>query len=89
MSQISTIKMTSKGGLILPELVREKLSLESGSQFVVTMEPNKDTITLKLISPSVKLEFSELVSKVRTSAKKAGLTPRALESIVKKARHHK
>lgn len=89
MSQISTIKMTPKGSVVLPECVKEKLNLDEDSQFVVMMEPNKDTITLKLINPSVAVEFSELVNNVCKSAKKAGLTPKALESIVKRARRAK
>jgi len=68
MAELSTTRLSSKGQVVIPEDVREKLGLKPGDQFVVFGEG--DVVILKTISrPSMK-EFDGLVEKVRSQARK-------------------
>jgi AbrB family looped-hinge helix DNA binding protein len=79
--------MSSKGQVVIPEAVRQKLKLDSGSQFVVMAE--NDAIILKLITPPDMSQFSELVKKVRKQVKAAGITPADLKKAIKETRRKK
>ncbi len=48
-TRTATTKMSSKGQVVIPENIRNKLKLKAGSQFVVVGE--KDMIIFKSISP--------------------------------------
>jgi AbrB family looped-hinge helix DNA binding protein len=87
MTNIATTKMSSKGQVVIPEAVRQKLKLDSGSQFVVMAE--NDAIILKLITPPDMSQFSELVKKVRKQVKAAGITPADLKKAIKETRRKK
>jgi AbrB family looped-hinge helix DNA binding protein len=84
---IATTKMSSKGQVVIPEIVREALGLESGCQFLVLGE--KDAVILKTISPLSKKEFSNLLLKARKEAKKAGLKPKDVSGAIAKIRGRK
>ena len=71
MEAFATTKMTSKGQVVIPEQIRERLGLKPGSQFVVLGE--KDTVIFKAISPPSMEEFDELVAEARRQARKAGV----------------
>jgi len=45
MEGLATTKMSSKGQVVIPEEIRKRFGLKSGSQFVVVGE--KDTVILK------------------------------------------
>ncbi len=45
MQSVSTAKMSSKGEVVIPEDIRQRLGLKAGSQFVVVGE--KDVVILK------------------------------------------
>jgi AbrB family looped-hinge helix DNA binding protein len=49
MANVSTTKMSSKGQVVIPEIIRKQLNLKPGSQFVVVGD--KDVVILKNISP--------------------------------------
>ena len=87
MTNLATTKMSSKGQVVIPEMVRKALGLENGCQFLVLGE--KDAVILKTISAPSKKEFSSLLSKARKEAKKAGLEPKDVSSAVKKVRGSK
>jgi AbrB family looped-hinge helix DNA binding protein len=63
--------MSSKGQVVIPEDIRKRLKLKSGSRFVVVGKD--DVIILKTIAPPSMSEFDELVSEARRQAKIAGL----------------
>lgn len=84
MSNIKTTRLSSKGQLIIPEAIRDKMGLKSGDEFVVVSEG--DVIMLKSIKqPSID-ELPDLLDKTHQQAKQAGLSKADLQSVIKKAR---
>jgi len=71
MTNVSTTKMSSKGQVVIPEIIRKKLNLKPGSQFVVVGD--KDVVILKNISPPNLNDFDDLIAEARRKGKKAGL----------------
>ena len=71
MTNVSTTKMSSKGQVVIPEIIRKKLNLKPGSQFVVVGD--KDVVILKCISPPNLNDFDDLIAEARRNGKKAGL----------------
>ena len=84
MKSISTTKMSSKGQVVIPEKIRKKLGLESGSRFMVVGD--KDVVILKTISPPSMKEFNGIISKARQQAKDAGLSKNDVTNAVEKVR---
>ena len=84
MSTLSTTKMSSKGQVVIPEDIRRKLGLKSGSRFMVIGD--KDVVILKTISPPSIEEFDEIIGKARTQAKEAGLTSDDIKDAIAHAR---
>ena len=87
MTSIATTKLSSKGQIVIPEDIRNKLHLKTGTQFVVLGD--KDVVILKNISIPKIEEFDELINKVRKSAKYAGLKKDDITSAIKKVRTNK
>ena len=84
MANLSTTKLSSKGQVVIPEEIREKLGLREGDQFVVIAE--NDVVILKtLIPPSMK-EFDSLIAHARHQTRKAKLTKKSLKKIIKESR---
>lgn len=71
MADVSTIKMSSKGQVVIPENIRKQLNLKSGAQFIVV--GNKDAVILKNIAPPSLIEFDALIADARKKGKKAGI----------------
>ncbi len=87
MSTVSTTKLSSKGQVVIPEDIRKKLNLKTGTQFIVVGD--KDVVILKSISPPSLDEFDELISRARDTAKLSGLTKKDIEKAIKKVRSRK
>lgn len=49
MAEIETTKMSSKGQIVIPEQIRNKLGLKTGSKFIVIAD--KDVVILKTMLP--------------------------------------
>ena len=76
--------MSSKGQVVIPEKIRDKLGLKPGTQFIVV--GNRDVVILKAISaPSVK-EFNDLISQARQQARRSGLKTSDIEAAVARVR---
>ena len=87
MESFATTRMSSKGQVVIPEEIRDKLGLKAGTQFVVV--GNRDVVILKAISaPSVR-EFNDLIGQVRQEARRAGLKRSDIEAAVAKVRSAK
>ena len=86
MANVATTKMSSKGQVVIPEEIRNRLGLEPGSQFVVIGED--DTVILKMIAAPDMSQFDELISRARTHARRAGLKRSDIASAVDKVRAH-
>ena len=84
MSTISTTRMSSKGQVVIPEEVRDRLRLEPGAQFIVMGE--NDVVILKTITPPSMSEFDGIVSRARRQAKAAGMRPSDIARAVAKVR---
>jgi len=71
MSQVATTKMSSRGQVVIPELIRESLNFHAGTQFIVLGQG--DTIVLKSITPPPVSKFKNLLAKAEKAAKESGL----------------
>ncbi len=84
MHSLSTTTLSSKGQVVIPEEIRQKMGFRAGDQFVVIAEGS--VIILKTITtPSMK-EFDSLITKAKQSAKLAGLKKQTVKDAIKKAR---
>ncbi len=87
MESLATTRMSSKGQVVIPEEIRDRLGLKAGTQFVVV--GNRDTVILKAISaPSVE-EFNDLIGQARRQARRAGLRKSDVEAAVTRVRGRK
>ncbi len=84
MSILATTKLSSKGQIVIPEDVRDKIGLHTGDQFVVVAD--KDVVILKVIKKPSTKEFTNLVTQARKLAKKAGLNKKSIKDAIKEAR---
>jgi AbrB family looped-hinge helix DNA binding protein len=84
MSSVATTKMSSKGQVVIPEEIRDKLGLKAGMQFVVIGQG--DSVILKCIVPPSMEQFDDLLKQARKKAKKAGLTKTDIENAIKHVR---
>lgn len=84
MQALATTKLSSKGQVVIPEDVRERLGLKPGVQFVVVGDG--DVVMLKVISPPPVEEFGELLKKVRGKARQARMKQSDIRSAIKKVR---
>jgi AbrB family looped-hinge helix DNA binding protein len=87
MKNLATTRMSSKGQVVIPEEIRNRLNLKNGSRFVVVGKD--DVIILKTIAPPTMAEFDLLVSVARKQAKKAKLTPDDISDALLKVRRRK
>ena len=84
MSTIGTTKMSSKGQIVIPEEVRNRLGLKTGDQFLVMSD--KDVVILKTLSiPSIN-EFDKLIKEARRQAKSVGLKKADIARAITKSR---
>ena len=76
--------MSSKGQVVIPEQIREQLSLEAGSRFVVVGD--KDVVILKRIAAPTLSEFDSLIKQARSQAKSARLKKPDIKAAISQAR---
>jgi AbrB family looped-hinge helix DNA binding protein len=84
MDKVCTTKMSSKGQVVIPEEVRERLGLKPGTRFVVV--GTRDVIILKALSVPSMSDFDELVRESRKRARKAGLKRSDVAAAIKEVR---
>lgn len=87
MNQIATTKLSSKGQVVIPEIIRESLHMEAGTQFVVI--GLDDTIVLKSITPPSMSKFKSLLAKAEKAAKTAGLKKSDVNTTISQVRKAK
>lgn len=73
MSAVKTTKLSSRGQVVIPEEIRQRLGLSTGTQFLVLGEG--DVVILKTITPPSMAEFDRIVETARRQARDAELTP--------------
>ena len=84
MSDVSTTKLSSRGQVVIPEEIRQRLGLEEGDQFVVLGDA--DAVVLKRIQPPNLKEFDALLIRARKAAKKAGLQEKDIAAAIRRVR---
>ena len=87
MSSPATTRLSSKGQVVIPEEVRQKLRLLPGVQFLVLGEG--DVVILKVISPPSIDEFDKLIGEARSQARRSRLRKRDVVAAVSRARAKK
>ena len=84
MGESATTRLSSKGQVVIPEEVRDRLGLKPGAQFVVVGD--KDVVILKVIQPPNMSEFDDIVGQARRAARRAGMKKKDVAKAIKKAR---
>ncbi|MCE2903318.1 MAG: AbrB/MazE/SpoVT family DNA-binding domain-containing protein [Gemmatimonas sp.] len=83
MFDAATTTLSSKGQVVIPEAIRDRLGLKPGAQFVVVAD--RDVVILKVLEPPARSEFAALTAQARRAAKAAGLkaadVPRAITKV--------
>lgn len=81
---LTTTKMSSRGQVVIPEIVRKQLDLQNGAQFAVVAR--NDVVILKIITKPKQESFEDIVARIRKSAKAAALTHHDLEDAIREVR---
>ena len=84
MGMVATTRMSSRGQVVIPDNVRKALGLEVGAQFVVMGDG--DTVVLKRIATPARIELRAMIGKVRSQARRAGVTPSDVGDAIRGAR---
>lgn len=81
MSNPSTTRMSSRGQVVIPEEIRDRLGLTPGTQFIVIGD--NDVVILKTLAPPQMSDFDELIGHARRQARKGGLKRSDVSKAVK------
>lgn len=84
MSILTTTRMSSRGQVVIPEEIRNRLGFHSGDRFVVVGE--RDVVILKSIATPSMDDFDRLIAKVRKQVRLAGLRKSDLKDAVASVR---
>ena len=87
MFDAATTTLSSKGQVVIPEAIRERLGLKTGAQFVVVAD--RDFVIVKVLEPPTLSEFATLTAEARRAAKAAGLKSADVPREIKKVRRAK
>jgi len=82
MSTVATTRMSSKGQVVIPEEVRNRLGIATGTQFIVVGE--NDVVILKTIAPPSMDDFDGIIKQARRQARAAGMKPSDVTKAVAK-----
>ncbi|HLC72914.1 MAG TPA: AbrB/MazE/SpoVT family DNA-binding domain-containing protein [Candidatus Nanoarchaeia archaeon] len=84
MEKLEVTSMSSRGQVVIPQEIRERLHLQNGEKFIVIGADN--TIILKKMeAPSFK-GFDNLLKKTRAFAKEKKLTEKDITEAIKETR---
>ena len=88
---VETIKMSSKGQVVIPQDIREEIEADEGTVFAVVS--SRDTIVLKKIQTPSKEDLIKELKKIavegRKRAEKLGIKERDVSDIVHRHRKTK
>jgi len=87
MSDTATTTLSSKGQVVIPEEIRDRLGLKTGAQFVVLGD--KDVVIFKVLQPPAARDFATLVQQARKVARRTGMRRSDIAKAVAKARRRK
>jgi len=84
MVSLATSQLSSKGQVVIPQEIRDRLGLKSGAKFVVVAD--RGVVILKIIEMPDLRDVDHLVREARRQAKKAGMKRSDLDAAIRKAR---
>jgi AbrB family looped-hinge helix DNA binding protein len=84
MTAAATTTLSSKGQVVIPEEIRDRLGLKAGAQFVVVA--GRDVVIFKVLDPPTLGEFASLVAQARQVAKRSGLRQADITSAITRVR---
>jgi|TARA_B100001971_G_scaffold211611_1_gene239707 antitoxin PrlF len=84
MENIEVTSVSSRGQIVIPQSLRNKMKIHTGEKFVVIGEDN--TIVLKKLEMPTFRGIDKLVKKTRDFAKKKGIKASDVEGAIKQAR---
>jgi bifunctional DNA-binding transcriptional regulator/antitoxin component of YhaV-PrlF toxin-antitoxin module len=85
MAHVETTKMSSRGQVVIPEVLRQTLGFETGMKFIVF--GSGDTIILKLISPPSESQFKTQLAEAQKAAKESGFKKSDLKGLIAEVRN--
>lgn len=84
MASVMTTKMSSKGQVVIPEVMRSQFGWDAGTSFIV--EVYRGSLIMQPIEPTPQSEFAKrfdaLLKKSRAQAKSAGFRPADLADVI-------
>lgn len=84
MTDAATTRLSSKGQVVIPEEIRDRLGLKPGAQFVVLGEG--DVVILKAIQTPEMSDFNEIVGRARKAAKRAAVKQKDVGQAIRAVR---
>jgi AbrB family looped-hinge helix DNA binding protein len=87
MATLATTRMSSKGQIVIPENIRNRLGLKPGIQFIVVGED--DVVILKTLTAPLMNAFDGIIRKARRQAKTSGLRRTDISKAISRTRPHK
>ena len=84
MEKIEITSVSSRGQIVIPQSLRNKLEINTGEKFVVIGED--DTIVLKKLEMPAFRDVDELLNKTRNFVKNRGIKGEDVASAIKQAR---
>lgn len=84
MEKLEVTSLSSRGQLVIPQGVRDRLKLHEGEKFIVMGEG--DTLILKKIEIPAFKGFDKLLKKTRDFVKVQEIKPEEVDKAVKRAR---
>ncbi|GBE20064.1 MAG TPA: AbrB/MazE/SpoVT family DNA-binding domain-containing protein [Candidatus Pacearchaeota archaeon] len=84
---VSITKISSKGQIVIPRDIRERLKVKEGNLFVVTDQDN--SICLRKIEPPKIKTWDEATKPFREAAKKSKFTEDDLAKVISEVRANK
>ena len=84
MEAVEVTKLSSKGQVVLPQAIRDRLHLETGAKFVVNGEG--DVVILKKLEVPAREQLKQLLKESRAYARRTGLKRSDVPKVIKQIR---
>lgn len=84
MPTVATTRMSSKGQVVIPEEIRNRLGLDSGSQFVVVAEGN--VVILRALTPLLLDKFDDLIATAHSAARRTSMKKSDIKAAIASVR---
>jgi AbrB family looped-hinge helix DNA binding protein len=85
MKNVDFTRLSSKGQIVVPRRIRERLRLADGEIFLIF--GTDDTLVLKRVQEPSLAEFNGILARARKLAKAKGLTKKDLEKAIVEERN--